>query len=922
MARLLTPSNREAIMEWIRILLSRGAALFRSKGLDADLDEELRAHIDLAIAENRARGMNEPQARNAALRAFGGITQIRETYRVQRGLPSLEQAARDIRYAIRQLRKSPGFALTAILTLALGIGAATSVFSVVNAVLLKPFAFRDPDRLVVLREAVEDEVRSERASIPDNYRHFQRLKKTAATLEDAAIFAQLGKSVSPNGDHPRIVGAVIASPNLFRLLGVQPILGRDFIEEDARQNAESVVILSYGGWQTLFARDPAVIGKTLRIGGHPATVIGVLPAGMRFPQIALAPKIDFQEAEHDVLLFEPLTPSEYDLNRDMGNFNYKAIARLKPGVTLPQANAELEALQKAYTLSAHLPLHFGIALTPLEKDVASGVSGALWLLLAAVGAVLLIACVNLANLQLARAVNAERETAVRAALGASRSQLVRSRLAESLVLAFAGGAAGTALAFGGVRLLIAWAPANIPRLDEVQVSLPVLIFSGGLSIAAAIIFGILPSLHSLRVAPQAALQANSTRAAGTQRSRRTRSLMVAAQVACTVVLLIVTSLVLRSLSHLLRQDRGFDASHVTLAQADLFASQYDNTGPKGNEARRAFADSALMALGQLPGVQSVALTSVTPLTGETWVDTLSRPDHPVPAGKAPAINVRWINPSYLTTMRSPLVAGRNITADDRNHPYIALISERTAREGFPGENPIGRKISDIVPDEKQSIYGFVPDDQTVTIIGVVADTRINGLKDDAAMVYLPYWAYTPMTLSFLVRSSQSSEALIPEMRRAIWQIDPEVAIPTLKSMDDQVSDSVAGDRFQAMVLSGFGLAALFLALLGVYGVLAYSVTLRRQEFGIRIALGSGKSTMIGLVLRQAAYPVLLGTGVGLMMALIALRWVRSLLYQTPVMDPVALGGSILLLLVAATIAAIVPARRAASTDPMHVLRMD
>jgi predicted permease len=912
-------------MDWIRILLSRGAALFRSRKLDADLDEELRAHIELAIEENRTCGMNEPQARNAALRAFGGITQIRETYRVQRGLPWLEQAARDIRYAVRQLRKSPGFALTAILTLALGIGAATSVFSVVNAVLLKPFAFRDPDRLVVMREAVEDQVPSERESTPNNYRHFQRLKKTASTLEDAAIFAQRGMSVSPNGDHPRIVGAVIASPNLFRLLGVQPILGRDFVEEDARQNAEEVTILSYDGWQTLFARDPTVVGKTLRVDGHVVTVIGVLPPGLRFPQIALAPKIAFQETAGDALLFGPLAPSEYDLNKDMGNFNYKAIARLKPGATLSQANAELETLQKAYTLSAHLPLHFGIALTPLEKDVASGVSGALWLLLAAVGAVLLIACVNLANLQLARAVNAERETALRAALGASRSQLVRSRLTESLVLAFTGGAAGAALAFGGVRLLIAWAPANIPRLDEVRVSLPVLIFSGGLSIAAAIIFGILPSLHSLRVAPQAALQANSTRAAGTQRSRRTRSLMVAAQVACTVVLLIVTSLVLRSLSHLLRQNRGFDTSHVTLAQADLYALQYDNAGPKGNAARLAFADSALTALGQLPGVQSVALTSVTPLTGETWVDTLSRPDHPVPAGKQPAINVRWINPSYLATMLSPLAAGRNITAADRSHPYVALISERTAREGFPGENPIGRKISDIVPEENpigRKVSDIVPEDQTITIVGVVADTRINGLKDDAAMIYLPYWAYTPVTLSFLVRSSQSSDALIPEMRRALWQIDPQVAIPTLKSMDDQVSDSVAGDRFQAIVLSGFGVSALFLALLGVYGVLAYSVTLRRQEFGIRIALGSGKSAMIGLVMRQAAYPVLLGTGVGLMMALIALRWVRSLLYQTPVMDPIAVGGSILLLLVAATIAAVVPARRAASTDPMQVLKME
>jgi predicted permease len=901
-------------MDWIRILFSRFAALFRSRKLDAVLDEELRAHIDLAIEENRARGMNEQQARTAALRAFGGITQIRESYRVQRGLPWIEEAARNIRYAIRQLRKSPGFALTAILTLALGIGAATSVFSVVNAVLLRPFAFRDPDRLVVMRETVEDKTRSERTAIPDNYRHFLRLKKDAeATLEDAAIFAQQGVSVSPNGDHPHIVGAITASPNLFRLLDVQPILGRDFAEGDTKKGADDVVMLSYEGWQSFFDGDTGVIGKTLRIGGQPTTVIGVLPPGVRFPQIVLAPKIAFQEFARDALLFKPLAPSERDLNADMGNFNYKAIARLKPGITLAQANAELEALQNAYTLSAHLPLHFGIALTPLAKDVASGVSGALWMLFAAVGAVLLIACVNLANLQLARAVNAERETAVRAALGASRGQLARSRLAESLVLAFAGGAAGAALAFGGVRLLIALAPANIPRLDEVHVSTPVLLFAAGLSIAAAIAFGMLPALRSLRVAPQAALQANSTRAANTRESHRVRSLMVAAQVACTVVLLIVTSLALRSLSRLLRQNRGFDASHVTLAQVDLFSPQYGDSSKTYKIAKQGFIDRALAALGQLPGVQSVALTSVAPLTGETWVDNLTRPDHPVPAGQEPAINVRWINPDYLPTMRSALVAGRNITAADRANPYVALISERTAREGFPGENPIGRTITDLVPDDKHPI----------TVIGIVADARINGLKDNAAMVYLPYWAYTPWTLSFLVRSSQPSDALIPEMRRAIWQIDPQVAIPTLKSMDEQVSDSVATDRFQAMLLSAFGAAALCLALLGVYGVLVYSVSLRQQEFGIRIALGSGKSALIGLVLRQAAYPVLLGTAVGLTMALIALRWVRSLLlYQTPVMDPLAVGGSVLLLLVAATIAAIAPARRAASTDPMRALRME
>ena len=897
-------------MDWIRILLRRCSGFLRGKRLDADLDEELQAHIDLAIHENLRAGMWPGEARTAALRAFGGITQTRESYRVQRGLPRLEQVVRDVRYAVRQLRKSPGFTVTAVLTLALGIGATTSVFSVVNGVLLKPFAFRDPDRLIVMREAMEEPGR-ERSVEPDNYLHYLRLKKETKTLEDAAIFQQRGMSVSLTSDHPRIIGTVVTSPNLFRVLSVQPMLGRDFVDADAAKGAANVAILSYDGWQAFFGGDPKVVGKTMQFGGDPTTVIGVLPPSMRFPRLTLAPNIA-SSSSLATMVFAPLTPSDWDLSAETGNFNYSVIARLKNDVTLAQASAELETLQNAYTVSAHLPIHLGIALTALASDVTSGISTALWLIFSAVGAVLLIACVNLANLQLARAVSAERETAVRAALGASKGQLVRSRLTESMLLALAGGAAGVALAFTGVRLLLALVPANLPRLNEVQVNAPVLLFAAGLSITATLVSGVLPALRSLRADPQSALQANSSRTVNSPEGSRTRSLLVAGQVACTLVLLIITSLVLRSFSRLLQQDRGFDSNHVTLAQVDLFAPEFGDKKPNAKGVKLAFADRTLTALQQLPGVQSVTVTSAIPLTGETWVDELKRPDHPMPEAQRPLINLRWINDDYLATMRIPLVAGRNLTATDRANPYVALISERTAREGFPGENPIGRTISDIVPDDEHS----------VTIIGVVADTRVNGLKNAAAMVYIPYWTFTPWTLTFLVRSSEPSNALIPEMRRAIWQIDPQVAIPSLKSMDDQLSESVATDRFQAMVLSAFGAAALLLALLGVYGVLAYSVTRRRREFGIRIALGSGKNALIGLVLRQAAYPVLLGAGVGLMMAAIALRWVRSLLYQTPVMDPLAVGGSVLLLLVASVIAALVPARRAASTDPMRALRTE
>jgi predicted permease len=900
-------------MDWIHILISRVASLFRRKELDARLDEELSAHVDLAIAEHVRRGMNADEARTAALREFGGLTQTRERYRVQRGWPWMEQMWRDARFAVRQLRKSPGFTLTAILTLALGIGAATSVFSVVNAVLLKPYAFREPERLVVMREMTE-ESRGEQGSLPDNYRHFLRLKQGATTLEDAAIFQSRAISVSSDGNHPYMVGGVAASSNLLHMLGVEPILGRNFLASDAVKGATPVAMLSYSAWQQLFAGNPSAVGSTMHLGGEPVTIIGVLPASLRFPQIAFSPKIEFAQmtATRETQIYIPLTPNDFDLTEDSGNHNYKVLARLKQGVSLKQASAELETLQKSYSASAHLPVHLGIVLTWLTEDSTSKISSALWMLFIAVGAVLLIACVNLANLQLARAVNAERETAVRAALGAGKGRLVMARLMESLVLALGGGALGTALAFAGVRLLLAFAPANIPRLDETHVSLPVLLFAVGLSVICAIAFGLLPALRSLDVDPQAALQANSSRTVGSEQGRRTRNVMVATQVACTIVLLIVTSLVLRSFSRLMSENRGFETSHVTTATVDLYSPQYDDSKPGFKATKLAFTDRALAALKRLPGVESVALSSAAPMTGETWVDDLTRPDHPVPPAQQPLINVRWIDPGYMSTMRVPILAGRNFTSEDRAHPNVALISERTAREGFPDGDPIGHMIGDIIPDSQE----------TIRIIGVVPDTRINGLKDDAAMVYLPYYAFTPWSLSFLVRSTQPGSALIPEMRRVLWEIDPQVTIPEMKSLDEQVSDSVATERFQTIVLSCFGAAALLLALLGVYGVLAYSVSLRQQEFGIRIALGSGKGTLVGMVLRQAAYPVLLGAGAGLVIALVAMRWMRSLLYQAPAMDPMAIGGSILLLLAAAAVAAIVPARRAASVDPMRALRMD
>jgi predicted permease len=816
----------------------------------------------------------------------------------------MQTLLQDLRFSIRALRRSPGFALTAILTLALGIGSVTSVFSVVNSVLLKPFSFPEPNRLVVLRET--QRVLNYTPS-PDNYKHYLNWKANSKTLADAAIFRNGTFSVSSGTDHPEIVSGLDISPEFFSVLGTEPVLGRNFLPAETMKGHDNVVILAWSAWQRYFGGDRGVIGRTLNAGGTPETVVGVLPRGFSFPHMnEMATAVSQREAG-SYEIFHPLVAYPSDLG-DSGSYNFLVVGRLKAGVSLAQAETELGGLQRAFAQNAHIPLG-GVVVESLKQEVAGRVSAALWLLLAAVGAVLLIGCVNLANLQLARAVAREREVAVRAALGASRERLVRSTLLDSVVLAIAGGGLGILLSFTGVRLLVAAAPSSLPRLSETHVSWPVLVGAAGLSILTALLFGALPALRSMRVDPRSAMQSNSRRVASSREGRRTRNLLVAGEVACTVVLLIVTGLLMRSFSRLLTQQREFDSRHVTLAQVDLYAPQYGDTVRGSETVRAGFIDRALESLGRLPGVESVAMTSEMPLAGETWIDNVYRPDHPVPRHQEPAANMRWVSPSYVDTLRIPLIEGRNLQASDREHPNNALISQQAARTIWPGEDPLGKTFT-------------TGDKEKYTVVGVVADARINDLKKTANMVYLPYWQNPWWRAYFFLRSSQPASALTDSIRREIWKIDPQVAIPVLKSLDDQVSDSVATERFQTMLLSSFGVAALLLALLGVYGVLAYSVSLREQEFGIRIALGSGKAALMRLVVRQAAVPVVGGVVIGLAMALVATRWVASLLYETRAVDPAAVLASVVVLLAAALLAAMLPARRAASVDPMKALKTE
>ena len=809
----------------------------------------------------------------------------------------------DLRFSIRTLRKSPGFALTALLTLGLGIGSVTSVFSVVNSVLLKPFAFHDPGRLVVVREV--DRERNEPPS-PDNYQHYLNWKTNSKALTDVAIFGNRGYSVSTDNDHPDIVAGLEISPNFFSVLGVQPVLGRSFLPAEAIEGHDQEVILSWSAWQKYFHGDRDAIGRTLRLGGIPQTVVGIAPQGFSFPHMSEMSTAVVQRAVRPYEIFKPLQP---DMS-DSGDYNYLVVGRLQPGVTLAQAQSELDGLQQSYARTvAHGTGATSVLVEPLTQEVAGRVSTALWLLLAAVGAVLLIGCVNLANLQLARGVTREREVAVRAALGAGPGRLLWSTAMESLVLAVLGGAFGILLSFTGVRLFVAAAPANLPRLDEVHVSWSALLAAAGLSMMTALLFGVLPALRSVRVDPQQAMQANPTRIANTREGQRARHLLVGGEVACTVVLLIVTGLLVRSFSQLLMQQRDFDASSITLAGVNLFTPHYGNSPEEAGAVRAGFIQRALADLGQLPGVESVAMTSEMPIAGETWVSNIIRADHPVPAGQEPSANIRWVSPSYAGTLKIPLLAGRDLQPSDQNHPTNVLISEQTARAAWPGEDPVGRTFD-------------VEGETKFTVVGIVADARINDLKRTSSMVYVPYWQNPWWRAFFFIRSPQPTAALADSIRRTIWNIDPQVAIPTLKSLDDQVSDSVVTERFQTMLLSSFGIAALLLAVLGVYGVLAYSVSLRQQEFGIRVALGSDKTALMQLVMRQAAIPVVGGILAGLALASGATRWIGSLLYATKAGDPTVILASTALLLAAAFVAALLPARRAASVDPMRALRTE
>jgi len=819
----------------------------------------------------------------------------------------MQSILQDLHYGWRQLRKSPGFAITAVLTLALGIGATTALFSIVDGVLLKPLSYRDSGRLVVVWEKVRFLEKLFPYTSP-NPRHAEIWQKRAHSFSELTMVQAntIGVSLA-EGDHPVLTGRLIAQPNLLNVLGIQPFLGRNFLPEEATEGHQNVVILSWRLWQNLFHGDRDAVGKTVLLAGAPYRVTGVLPRSFYFPKANELTPSPVARQLPDIELISPLVidPSRnFGWMSDFGN--YTVLGHLKPGVSVGKAQQELNVLAeeilrqipsnqldgpRKYALSAYVQ--------PLKEAIVGRTAARLWLLFAAVASVLLIACVNLANAQLARFASRDREAAVRSALGASSSRLLQNALAEIALLAVAGGTAGIFLAIVAVHWFTRYARLALPRTGAIGISLNVLALSITLTVGAAFLFGLLPALRLLHVRPQQVLQ-NTARSGGPRWANTLRRWLVGAQVFFCVTLLLIAGLFAKSLILLTSFDKGFSTDHVIAADVLLQGDSF------GDAARASFDDGVLAKLRALPGVQSASLSSAMLLEGETWIDNV----HPIGETSNPNVfaNYRWIGPDYFTTLQQPLVAGRALTEQDRNTKN-AVISQATAHAVWAGREAVGRQ--------------FRHNDEVFTIIGVVADSHNTSLREAPVnMVYLPYWNNPRRATYFFVRSSQDPDSLIESVRRTIWSYNPNVTISRVHTLASQVNDSLAPEHLETAILIAFGGAALLLALLGIYGTLSYAVQTRTQEVGIRMALGASRGDIYALVMRTVMPAIFAGLALGWATSFGIGRALAALLYNTQPADPEVVSTVLLLFLAAAIAAAFVPCRSAARIDPMEALRSE
>jgi predicted permease len=808
----------------------------------------------------------------------------------------------DLTYALRTLARNPGFAAIVILILAIGIGANTAMFSIVDGVLLRPLPFDNPSRLVAVQEVVPKFARMA-PTIPVNALHFEEWRKNWHSAEDLAMLSSYSTNLTSGGDPERLIIGRVSS-SLFSTLGISPRLGRSFRAEEDQAGRDHVVLLNDSLWQRRFHGDPAVLGQKILLDGVPYEVIGVLPAGLQVPKISQLQAMAFGSDSPEV--WKPFALLDREKST-MGDFNYACIARLKPGIDLAQASAELNAVQA--NISRDLPNHIELraAIAPLQDQITGRSRQGLLLLLAAVGAVLLIVCVNVANLLLARATGRTREFAVRAAIGASTSRLLRQMLTESFLVAIFGGALGLAIAAGALQLILANAPVDVPRLNEVRLDGRVLAIAFALTLASAAIFGLIPAWRSSRIDPQSGLRGGGRSATDNRQSGRLRALLVAIETGLCTVCLVAAGLLLNSFVRLLHVDKGFDAEHVITVDINLPAARYPDLARRSDFIRK-----AIESIHAIPGVAAAGVSNLLPLAGEGSNNILNLDGDTTPITERPIADFRLINEDFFRTMGIPLTQGRAIESSDRTHP-VSVISAATAQRLWPGQNPLGKRF-----------HLGDPSAPALEVIGVAGDVSAGGLQKQAnPTVYLPYWQrFDQRRCTLIVRTSMEPSAIASAVRAEIRRLDPEIPVPQFQTMGEIVSASVAQRRFQLTLVMLFAAIALGLASLGIYGVVSYSVAQRRNEMGIRMALGASGSDLRSLVLKQGLAPVVIGLVAGLAGALALGRVLSGLLFGVSASDPLTMGTVAAVLLIVAAMACYVPALRATRSDPLVALRYE
>jgi putative ABC transport system permease protein len=807
----------------------------------------------------------------------------------------------DFRCALRATQRNPGLSAIAIATLAFGIGANTAIFSVVDGILIRPLGYGDESRLVTIHEVVP-KLAFFAPRVPVNAMHFLEWRKRVGAFERLAMIGGMGLNLTGGGEPERLQAARV-SPSLFPMLGARTQLGRTFLEEEDQPGRDDVVVLSDKLWRRRFASDPNVVGRKILLDGRPYEIVGVLSPLFHFPKLSQLYAMDVTDEQPE--LWKPFAPKPEELE-SMGDFNYACIARLRPGVSLNQALSQLNAVQANLASQAPEKIELFASLVPLQDQITSRSRRGLQLMLFAVGTVLIIGCVNIANLLLGRATARKLELAIRSAMGASVRQLLQQMLAESFLLAGIGGALGVLAAYAGLWLILAHAPVDLPRLDEIHLDARVLLFTLAISSCAGLLCGLLPALRFARTEPLAVMK-SGTRTTEGRSTGKLRSLLIGVEVGLGTLCLIAGGLLLRSFVNLFEVDKGFAAERVVTVNLYLPASRYTE-----QPVRVRFMRSLLDSVRVLPGVVSPGICNKPPLSGEGGNNLLSLEDTTVPFPERPLADIRGVNPEYFQTMGIPLRQGRIFTDADSDRK-LALVSSLTADRLWPGENPLGKRFR--IGD---------PNGSFVEVAGVVGDVRGVGLdRSPSSTVYVPYWQQrTWGGPALVVKAAVDPLSLSSSIRSAIHRIDSELPVRDFETMEQVVDDSLAERRFQMNLILVFALTALLLASLGIYGVVSYSVALRSNEMGIRMAIGARGADIRKLILRQAMTPVAIGVCGGLAVSLVVGRLLAGLLYGVAPVDALTIASVVLILAGVAALASFIPARRASCVDPMIALRCD